>query len=455
MPTLRLGNYVLPNLEIGRMVKEHYNTARRSALIEQSAVAVSGPQDVSVAVENERINAKQSVAGDMRIGLLTGGQDRHYALGLAVALAAQHVCLEVVGGDEVDCPEMHSTPRLRFLNLRGSRRNDAPLWEKTRRLLAYYGRLMRYGSVAEPNIFHILWNNKIEWFDRTVLMLFYKLQKRKLVLTAHNVNAAKRDGQDSPLNRLTLRTQYQLADHIFVHTEKMKSELVDEFGVRNTSITVIPYGINNAVPDTGVTRVDARRRLGLHVDDKVLLFCGAIAPYKGLDLLVDAFEQLVRKDSACRLVIAGNPKAGCEKYLKEIQRRVDQAPYRENVIQRIEYIPDADAEIYFKSADVLVMPYRHIFQSGILFWSFSFGLPVVATDVGSFRDDVVEGETGFLCTPDDSAALACAVEKFFTSDLFSQAESRRQKIREFAHLRHSWEVVADKTREVYERLLQQ
>lgn len=425
----------------------------RSAACARSTATLSRDRDVGVRVNDELSSWKQPTGSQIQIGLLTGGQDRHYALGLAMALVSQGVWLEVIGSDEVDCPEMHSTSKLRFLNLRGSRRSDAGLSERMRRVLVYYARLIRYCLVAKPKIFHILWNNKVEWFDRTLLMLFYKLQGRKLVFTAHNINAARRDGVDSHLNRLTLRTQYQLADHIFVHTEKMKREILEEFGVRDESVTIIPYGINNAVPDTDLTRVDARQRLGLHDGDKVLLFCGAIAPYKGLDLLVDAFEQMVRRDPAYRLIIAGRPKAGCDKYLTEIQQKINRAPYRANVIQRIEYIPDADAEIYFKSADVLVMPYRHIFQSGILFWSLSFGLPVVATDVGSFRDDVVDGETGFLCAPDDSAALACTIEKFFTSDLFQHAESRRQTIREFARLRHSWEVVADKTCKVYERLL--
>ena len=56
-------------------------------------------------------------------------------------------------------------------------------------------------------------------------MLYYKLLGKKVVLTAHNVNTAKRDAKDSLLNRFTLKTQYQLADHIFVHTEKMSAEL--------------------------------------------------------------------------------------------------------------------------------------------------------------------------------------------------------------------------------------
>ena len=89
---------------------------------------------------------------------------------------------------------------------------------KAVRLSTYYLRLLKYAVVAKPRIFHILWNNKFELFDRTLLMLYYRLLGRRVVLTAHNVNAAKRDGRDSLLNRLTLWVQYRLSDHIFVHT---------------------------------------------------------------------------------------------------------------------------------------------------------------------------------------------------------------------------------------------
>ncbi len=94
-------------------------------------------------------------------------------------------------------------------------------------------------------------------------MLFYRLLGKRIVLTVHNVNAGRRDSKDTPLNRLTLRIQYRLADHIFVHTEKMKLELIEEFGVQGHRVTVIPFGINNAVPNTRLTPSEARQRLGI------------------------------------------------------------------------------------------------------------------------------------------------------------------------------------------------
>ena len=212
---------------------------------------------------------------------------------------------------------------MNFLNLRGDQNADASVTRKAFRVSRYYARLIAYAAKAKPRIFHILWNNKLETFDRTLLMLYYRALGKRVVLTVHNVNAAIRDSRDSLLNRLTLRIQYRLAHHLFVHTAKMKRELLEQFGVEGTKVTVIPFGINNSVPNTPMTSAEARERLGVRYDEKVLLFFGNIAPYKGLQFLTTAFQKLLARHGDFRLIIAGWPK-NCETYwatLPEIDRR--------------------------------------------------------------------------------------------------------------------------------------
>ena len=166
------------------------------------------------------------------IALLTGGADKPYVLGLAEALTLAEVAIDVIGSDDLTVPELLDNPRVGFLNLRGDQSSDAGLARKIKRILTYYWRLICYTATGQPKLFHILWNNKFELFDRTVLMLYYKVMGKRVVLTAHNVNRRKRDGTDSWLNRLSLRIQYQLSDHIFVHTDRMKKELVSDFTVQ-------------------------------------------------------------------------------------------------------------------------------------------------------------------------------------------------------------------------------
>lgn len=389
----------------------------------------------------------------VEVGLLTGCQDRPYAFGLAMALISTGLYLDIIGSDEIDSPELHTIPHLRFLNFRGSQRDNANIAGKLSKLAVYYARLIRYAARSKPRILHILWNNKIELFDRTILMLYYKLLGKKVALTAHNVNQARRDAKDSRLNRLTLRVQYRLCDRIFVHTQKMKAELCEDFGVSEKAVVVIRHPVNNAFPDTELTPAEAKRQLGLRNDERAILFFGRIRPYKGIEYLLAAFHPLVARDSSYRLIIAGEPKKGSEAYRKEIEQTVGKEFERGQITLRIQFIPDAEMELYLKAADVLVLPYKEIFQSGILFLAYSFGLPIVATDVGSFREEIVEGRTGFLCKPGDPAELSKAIETYFASDLYKNLQIRRQEIKDYAKENHSWNAVAELTRNAYAEML--
>jgi glycosyltransferase involved in cell wall biosynthesis len=386
-----------------------------------------------------------------QISVLTAGRDRPYALGLAAALAAAGANFDFVGSDEVDSPELHLSPRIHFLNLRGDQSVDAGAFRKMIRVLNYYGRLICYAFIAQPKVFHILWNNKFEWFDRTALMMFYKLLGKKIVFTAHNVNALARDGGDSFLNRATLKFQYGRCDHIFLHTQRMQTELIEGFGVPKGKTTVIPFGLNSTVPDTVLTPEAARQRLGLGPRDKVLLFFGNLAPYKGVEFLVDAFLEIAARAPEFRLIIAGRPK-GSEDYWAGLQSKINGSPLRDRFLLRIEFVPDAETEIYFKAADVLVLPYTHIFQSGVLFLGYNFGLPAIVADVGALREEIVEGRTGHVFPPRDTAGLVRAIDQYFSGELYANLKQRRQDIRIYARERYSWSEVARLTTAVYARL---
>ncbi|MDR3458984.1 MAG: glycosyltransferase [Verrucomicrobiae bacterium] len=388
----------------------------------------------------------------VHISLMTGGKDKHYATGLAAALLAAGATFDFTGSNEVDAPELHGDPRVHFYNLRGDQSVDASLPKKAARVLVYYWRLARYAATAQPKVLHILWNNKFEFFDRTLLMLYYRALGKRLVLTAHNINAGERDAADSYFNRLTLKIQYRLCAHIFVHTQKMKEELLADYGVKAERVSVIPLGFYSSVPNTALTPAEAKQKLGLRPDEKAILFFGNIAPYKGVEYLVTAFTELARRDPAYRLIIAGRPK-GPPEYWRQLKRQIAESGAADRVLQHIEYIADDEIEAYFKAGDVLVQPYTHIFQSGVLILGFSFGIPVIAADVGSLKEDVIEGKTGLIFEPRNATALELAVENFFAGDLYRNRERTRREIRAHAGENYSWSKVARITTDVYSRLL--
>lgn len=398
------------------------------------------------------VNLQSSMENRVAVALLSGGTDRPYFFGLATSLMSKATILDLIGNDELDFLEFHGHPAVNFLDLGGSQRPNVSFATKVRRVFVNYAKLIRYAATAKPAIFHILWNNRFPLFDRTLLMLYYKALGKKIVFTAHNVNAGRRDGTDSWLNRLTLRIQYRLSDHIFVHTNKMKRELVREFGVRPTRATVIPFGINNSVPNTALTPAQARQRLGIQEGVKTILFFGRIAPRKGLEYLVTAYQQIVARGEDYRLIIAGRPDR-CEDYWKSIRKMVDSDVEKRRILLRAESIPDEETEVYFKSADVLVLPYREIFQSGVLFLGYNFGLPALVADVGCLKDNIAEGKTGFVFRPEDPVDLARSIDKYFASDLFAELNRRKPEIVDYATKRHSWDVVGEATVKVYADLL--
>lgn len=387
----------------------------------------------------------------MKVSLLTGGGDKPYALGLLEALVSKGITVDFIGSDDLGTAGIVHHANVNFLNLRGNQNPGAPVWKKCTRVSSYYFRLLRYAATTDSSVFHILWTNRFPLLDRVLLNLYYKLLGKKLILTAHNVNEKERDGGDGIFNRLTLKALYSLADHIFVHTHKMKVQLNEEFNIKDGKVSVIPFGINNTIPCSELTKREARGRLKLDERHKVMLFFGNIAPYKGLDSAIDALERVKIKDDSYRLVIAG-PVKGNQDYWDSIERAIEDRKLDENVIRMIEYIPDEVVEVYFKAADVLILPYKFIYQSGVLFLSYSFGLPVIATDVGSLREDILEGATGMICRAADSGDLANAIDRYFDSKLFRNLESARIDIQIYGNNNHSWQEVANIIHPVYDSM---
>jgi len=347
----------------------------------------------------------------MKVALLTGGGDKPYSLGIAKALLDSGIKIEFIGNSELENEKIFLNESATYYNLRGDQSSEASIISKIFRVILYYFRLIKYAANTDTKLFHILWLNKFLVFDSTLLNIFYKLNGKKLVYTAHNVNIDKRDGNDSILNRRTLKFLYNYVDHIFVHTKLMKDELTGQFGTPDAKVTVIPFGINSTVPNTELNYRNARNLLNLSKGDIALLFFGNIATYKGLETLIDALKQLVEEGHNVKLIIAGSIK-GTGKYWECINSKISSYNLGNKIIKRIEFIPDEEVEVYFKAADALMLPYKFIYQSGPLFLAYNFGLPAIATDVGSFKDDIVEGKTGFVSLKNDGKGFADAITRF-------------------------------------------
>jgi D-inositol-3-phosphate glycosyltransferase len=390
----------------------------------------------------------------MKVALLTGGQDPQYARGLLRGLLARGIDVACVGSDELASCDIVSSGRLEFHNLVGSQRTDhfiAKAW----RVLRYYGRLVTFAARTDAKLFHILWFRKFRSMERTLLNAYFKILGKKLLFTAHNVDDRARDGRRTgPVDRLSLRYLYRVVDHVLVHTPKMKRELVDDFKVAEQKVTIVPYGINDVIPVSTASRSAAKERLGLQPDERVLLFFGNIAPYKGVEDLLEALAMLRDGHKRFTLVLAGRVKdKSCESYWTKLQALIDEYQLGGQILKEVRYIPDEDVGVFFRASDVTVLPYRRIYQSGVLALSYAQGLPVIAANVGSLSEDVVEGKTGLVFRSGDPANLAATILDYFSSDLFQDLDAKGQNIREYGAERFSWAQNVDRTLSAYEKLL--
>lgn len=388
----------------------------------------------------------------MKIALLNGADFKHYSLSMLRAVTARGVAVDLIGNDDMRSADIDANGLVTYRNFYGDQDRRASPVRRLARVVSFYGSLLVYAATTDAAVFHMQSFNKFVFFDRSLLNLYFKLLGKRLVFTAHNIDPKERDGGNTLRNRLSLRILYRLMDHIFVHSQQMKQQLCAEFKVPAARITVIPHGILNTVPVTDLTREEARQRLQLERQERVLLFFGNIVPYKGLEYLYRALVLLRQAGTPCRLVIAGKVKY-CDDYWQELERLAAELAIERHLLKHNRFIPDEEVERYFKAADLLVLPYTHIFQSGLPFLACSFGLPLVATDVGALRETVVEGETGTICRSRDAEDLAKGIGRFFASDMYRRAEKTRATIVRYGNETFSWEGIGATIAAVYHQLL--
>ncbi|MBL7905222.1 MAG: glycosyltransferase [Bacteroidales bacterium] len=387
----------------------------------------------------------------MRINIFNGAGQVDYLYGLVSGLAQFEE-------DTIDVLDADLTRHL-FVPFRNVRYHavfnkiprDADFRTKARNSVRFYSLQIGHLLRSKRGIVHFQWLDRFILVDRIFLPLLARIKGHKVVVTVHNINAGKRDNRDSWLNRFSLATLYRLSSHLIVHTEQSKAELLHEFPINPGKVSVIKHGMNNRVFQQGLSTAEARKNLGLKQNHKVILFFGNIDSYKGLDLLIDSLEHLnpdIQTD--VRLVIAGNSKVAA--YTQSIKSAIEASRFSEQISSRIEHIPDDEVEQYFMAADCIVLPYRNIYQSGVIFMAYTFGLPIIVSDIGNFRNDMVIGKTGLLLNDNTPEEIGKEISAYFGSHLFLNLPETRQQIKDWAWSNYSWQTIGAETRKLYQTL---
>ena len=184
-----------------------------------------------------------------------------------------------------------------------------------------------------------------------------------------------------------------------------------------------------------VERNEACKRLGIDNQYRYLLFFGLIRDYKGLDILLEAFERGENRD--LRLLVAGEFYNDKEQYRPLFER------LGERVVLHDHFVADDDVKYYFSVADALVLPYRTATQSGVTQIAYNFSVPMVVTNVGGLPEIVADGRVGFVCEP-TVEGVAEAIGRLDEESLATFARNFPEERKRF-----SWSAMCDKLLEVY------
>jgi glycosyltransferase involved in cell wall biosynthesis len=176
------------------------------------------------------------------------------------------------------------------------------------------------------------------------------------------------------------------------------------------------------------------------VEGPVILAFGLIRPYKGTDVLLDAFSRIERGE----LWIVGMPRMPID----GLRRVADRARGRVRFVDQ--FIPDAEIPAFMRRADVVVLPYRNIEQSGVLYTALAFGRPLVLSSVGGFTE-IGERGAARLVPPEDPEALAEAITELI-ADRDTAAALAAGAEREASTV-SSWDRIAEQTMALYRDLL--
>lgn len=291
--------------------------------------------------------------------------------------------------------------------------------------------MLRFRRQAEADVVHYQWLT-VPGLDALLLPPL-----RPRVMTAHYVLPPR----PSRRRLATARRVFGRMDAVIAHSKHGARRLSTEAGVDPKRVRVINHGAFDyltRLPEELPPPAELAA-----VEGPVILFFGLLRPYKGIDVLLEAFRSV----RGAELWIVGNPRMQVE----PLQRLAEGASDPVRFVPR--FITDPEIPAYFRRADLVVLPYRDVEHSGVVYTALAFGKPMVLSSVGGFTELVEEHGVGRLVPPGDAPALAGTLRELL-GDESARAElavaARRAAEGPFA-----WDRVGAETFSLYRSLLGQ
>jgi len=298
--------------------------------------------------------------------------------------------------------------------------------------------------VSPPGVIHVQFLPMLKWRLPLDFWFLEFCRKRgsKIVLTVHDL--LPHDTGEA--HKKTFEGLYQMADRLICHSDHIRARLGVEFHIPEEKVSVIPHGpFFYDVDSTG----NEQALPGLQdTPGRVLvLWQGIISPYKGVDLLMRAWQRVEAQGIDCKLAIAGT---GAPELLEQIREQVKSLELK-RVQLCLRFISAPELVAIYRAADIVVYPYRAITTSGAIATGMALGKTIVASGLPVFREFLTHRENALLVDPEDSVALAGAL-----IELAQDAELRERLasgVRAMDFGNQSWRSIAKKTAQAYETVL--
>ena len=234
----------------------------------------------------------------------------------------------------------------------------------------------------------------------TILRRVKKNKHTKVVCIADNIIPHEKRTGDIIFTKYFVKP----VDAFITMSKKVLDDLT-KF-VSNKPSQFIPHPLYDNFGEK-ISKEEARKKLGIGLDEKIILFFGFIRKYKGLDILLEAMKILKNSDHQIKLLIAGEFYDD-RKIYDDLINKLD---VRNNLILHTDFISDSEVKYFLCAADCVVQPYRNATQSGVTPLAYHFEIPMIVTNVGGLPDLVPEG-VGLVAEP-DAIDIANKIIQFF------------------------------------------
>ena len=272
-----------------------------------------------------------------------------------------------------------------------------------------------------------------------ILFILLRMSGVKIVYTPHDLSSFKSKG-----NGMFLKMLFNLSHAIVAHNLVNETTLIRKYGIKKRKIKIVPHGNYNVFLKSNVTKKQSRERIGVSKNGNIILLFGSLRQGKGIDTVVKAFKNLIKYKHAT-LLMAGKPARGydIEKVKKELKNEI----LKSKVILRDYFIEEDKVEYYYKASDIVLVPYDNVYESGVLRFAFSCGIPTIVSNVKEFAHSVKNGENCLVFKSGNAKDLVYKITILLNNPQLAEQIARNAK--RFSDEKWDWAQIALETKNIY------